>query len=613
MTTGNIKGKNDNVGVGTVQLWAIGVGAFIGGDFVGWPSVLSGGFGSGIVSVMFMGFYFWMIGKVAGDLSARFREPGGTYMFCRRIFGRRLSPFIAIMQSLKLMLSNCCMALAISSYIQQITFKSNILQIILWFSCYMFCTVLDVVGIKVSAHGQIVVVFICLSIIFIFFVSSTMLFDFEVNAIGDRGWFHDGLNGFLVSLPFGMWFLDGFEELPLAISYTNDHSRTVPLAMSFSWLTAVTLAMGLMLCGSAAIPYETLLSAPAPLMPILKLVWGDNGAVTALLDGGIILGLIVSFSSFVFFSGQTVQAIAIDKVLPEFLSLTHKKFDTAANASIFASSIGFLATLSFGLIFGEDRAQRVLIVCSLLAGIICYFFVFSCLATVLKTEASWDGHSIPLDLVGNRPSQTFNSEDVHEERISSTYETCGHDPGPMAFPLGRAGAVFGQIITILLFLCTISLAFKHKDYEAGVIIIVCICLIVVAGTGLMAFLSGPGKVLSTSTSLSLDISTSSSILDQSVSSTTPLQCCPPATTVTPSHDTKSQTTAYMSSKSSSTSALASRGISTLPKEIVTNDSGSSSSTLTGGTTVAQKVRTRNDFRLLHSATEYESVVYYWMY
>ena len=60
-----------SVNVGPWSLWAIGVGAFIGGDFVGWPSILQGGFGSGVLSVCIMGFYFWMIGRVAGDLCAR--------------------------------------------------------------------------------------------------------------------------------------------------------------------------------------------------------------------------------------------------------------------------------------------------------------------------------------------------------------------------------------------------------------------------------------------------------------------------------------------------------------------------------------------------------------
>ncbi len=52
--------------IGVLSLWMIGVGSFMGGDMIGWPSVLEGGFGSGLISVLFFGFYFWMLGQVTG-------------------------------------------------------------------------------------------------------------------------------------------------------------------------------------------------------------------------------------------------------------------------------------------------------------------------------------------------------------------------------------------------------------------------------------------------------------------------------------------------------------------------------------------------------------------
>lgn len=80
--------------VGVFSLWLLGVGSFIGGDFIGWPSVLVGGFGSGLISVFFFGFFFWMLGSTTGELSARFRDPGGTYMFSRRIFGAKIGSVV---------------------------------------------------------------------------------------------------------------------------------------------------------------------------------------------------------------------------------------------------------------------------------------------------------------------------------------------------------------------------------------------------------------------------------------------------------------------------------------------------------------------------------------
>ena len=476
------------VNVGILPLWAIGVGAFIGGDFVGWPSVLEGGFGSGIVAVLLMAVYFWMIGKAAGDLSSRFREPGGTYMFCRKVYGMRISPFIAIMQTLKLLISNCCMALAISSYMQQILYRSKVLQIGTWFFCYVICTALDVIGIKLSARVQIFVVLICLLIMFIYFIAAIILFDFHKNSLGDKGWFYNDFNGFLISLPFGMWFLDGFEELPLAISFANDSSKTVPIAMNLSWITAVVIALGLLLFGSASTPLNILLEAPAPLMFAFKQVWGSNGFITIMLDISIILGLIVTFYAFVFFIGQTVQAISCDHILPSFMATLHPVYGTASNASIISSIIGFLATFCFGIIFGESSAQKVLIVCSLLTAVICYFFIFGCLSIILDIEYTNNDNnetnlmnSTPIIPSTSSSSRTFGNGSMN---IPTHLELgiCGHDPGSMRFPLGRIGARFGQVLSVLLLLCTLNLATNHKDYRVGVLLMFTLCLTVFLST-----------------------------------------------------------------------------------------------------------------------------------
>lgn len=59
-------GEPAEVKVGLFSLWAIGVGSFIGGNFIGWPSVLVGGFGAGLASLSFFGIYFMLLGNVTG-------------------------------------------------------------------------------------------------------------------------------------------------------------------------------------------------------------------------------------------------------------------------------------------------------------------------------------------------------------------------------------------------------------------------------------------------------------------------------------------------------------------------------------------------------------------
>lgn len=455
MSTGTGHAPKQEFKIGPWSLWALGVGAFIGGDFIGWPSVLDGGIGSALVIISLIGAYFWMIGKITGELSARYREPGGTYMFCNKIFGKKIGSLAAVLQSIKLLTSNCCMALAISSYLQQITFHSTAFQILIWVACYFGFTALDIVGIQVSARLQISIVALCLVVMMCYFSTSLFIFDFDHNATGHRGWFHSDANQMLLSLPFGLWFMDGFEDIPLAVDYAEDSATTVPIALNMAWTTAMLIAVGLIIFGSASTPFHRLSTAPAPLMLTFQTVWGNSGPVAVVMDICIILGLAVNFYSFVFFIGRTIQAVAQNDVLPSFLAENHPKYNTAANASVFSSVLGFTITLSFGLLFGEAQAQEVLIASSLLGGIITYLLIFNCLDRVIYLERQ--GEAYP-------------------------FKSC--DPGSMRFPLGVVGIRVGQAISVLLLISTISLTIQRRAYQQGTFImlvggaVVCLVLYV---------------------------------------------------------------------------------------------------------------------------------------
>ncbi len=53
---------------------------------------------------------------------------------------------------------------------------------------------------------------VCLAVMLAYFCTAASLFNFHSNAMGTRGWFdHNSLREFLLSLPFGLWFMDGFE------------------------------------------------------------------------------------------------------------------------------------------------------------------------------------------------------------------------------------------------------------------------------------------------------------------------------------------------------------------------------------------------------------------
>lgn len=108
---------NDDTKITLPTLWAIGVGAAIGGDFFGWQFILYGGFYGALLSVFVAAVFFWLYGNAITELAARYKTSGGAFDFARNAYGNRYGSIVVTFVLLKLILANCATCLAISSYL----------------------------------------------------------------------------------------------------------------------------------------------------------------------------------------------------------------------------------------------------------------------------------------------------------------------------------------------------------------------------------------------------------------------------------------------------------------------------------------------------------------
>lgn len=77
-------------------------------------------------------------------------------------------------------------------------------------------------------------------------------------------------------------------------------------------------------------------------------------------------GLLVNFFSFVIFTSQQVQAIALAGQLPAVLAYRHPVHDTPIAASVFSSLVGCTVTVSFAAVFDISYAQDILVTACLM-------------------------------------------------------------------------------------------------------------------------------------------------------------------------------------------------------------------------------------------------------
>jgi amino acid transporter len=108
---------DDDTKITLPTLWAIGVGAAIGGDFFGWQFIMYGGFYSSLIAVTIAAIFFWIYGNAIMELAARYKSSGGAFDFACNAYVSSYGSIVASFVLLKLILANCATCLAISSYL----------------------------------------------------------------------------------------------------------------------------------------------------------------------------------------------------------------------------------------------------------------------------------------------------------------------------------------------------------------------------------------------------------------------------------------------------------------------------------------------------------------
>lgn len=444
----------DDVKIGIWTLWAVGVGSVLGGDFFGWQLVLYGGFSSAVAALLFSGAFYWIYAGAITELAARYRTSGGAFDFVKCALGRKSAAVMAILGLLKLILANSALALAISSYLEQAGLDPRY-EFFYNLIIYASFTTLDCIGIRQSANAQVCATFFC--ILILVFWAGSCLTKFTLADVKSEGYFHNGATGFFQGLPFALQFFDGFEEVPLLMSYASEPQKTIPRAVLISYISVALIAVMVLVAGSGISDAAALLDSETPLMDGIDMVYGDGTRISDAIAIFVVFGLLVNFFAFVLFASQQVQAIAEAGQLPSFLAYRHPVHGAPIKASIFSSCVGLALTTGFSLVFGPDDSQRILITASLTPAVLSYYLLLECIVRVRIVERKRDSIETKLP---------------ERDMIR-----LGWEPGELRFIYGTLGARFAQAMCAL-FLCSLMvLVAISKEYFYGIIVVVCIFLV----------------------------------------------------------------------------------------------------------------------------------------
>jgi ethanolamine permease len=363
---------------GVLQLWALGVGAVISGDFFGWNFGLTTGGAVGmfialaIMTVMYGGLCFSI-----AEMSPALPHTGGAYWFGRTAMGPWGGYITGLAENMEYILTPAVIVVAIGGYLGAIFATPKWAEPLWWLASYAVFVALNVYGVELSFRVSVVITLIALAVLLVFWIAAIPRLDFERYALdvvpraGHSRWLPGGYSGIFAQLPFALWFYLAIEQLPLAAEESHDPKRDMPRGLLYGLGTLVLCSFFTLAASVAIAPGATKLAASnEPLLLDFQTLFASTGAKAL----GLIActGLIASFHSIIFAYGRQIFSLSRAGYFPQWMSETHPRHKTPVRALLAGSALGFAAAFAIYLSGEKGTVGAVLLNMAVFGAVIAY-------------------------------------------------------------------------------------------------------------------------------------------------------------------------------------------------------------------------------------------------
>ncbi len=161
-----------------LDLWALGVGAVISGDFFGWNFGLpAGGFGGMLTGLAIMTVLFAALCCSIAEMSSALPHTGGAYSFARTAMGRWGGFVTGLAENLEYILTPAVIVVGVGGYMGAIFGTPSSWAPGWWLLCYLIFVALNVIGVELSFRVSVFVTLCALVVLIMFFICAIPQFD----------------------------------------------------------------------------------------------------------------------------------------------------------------------------------------------------------------------------------------------------------------------------------------------------------------------------------------------------------------------------------------------------------------------------------------------------
>lgn len=327
--------------LGAKEVWAIGVGLVISGEYFGWnygwDAAGTVGFliATIVVTIMYTAFVFSFT-----ELSSSIPEAGGPFAYASRAFGPYGGLIAGFSTLVEFVLAPPAIAFALGSYIKFLYPQADILSVAI--GAFILFTLVNMLGIKESARFNLIITLLAIGELLVFLAVVGPHFKTE-NFLRDP--MPAGRMGIFAALPFAVWFFLGIEGLAMTAEEVKDPKKNIPKGYLWALFTLVILALGIMIVSGGIGNWKDLARIDYPLPESVAMALGKDNQWTGIFTSIGLLGLVASFHSLIIGSSRQIFALARSGFLPATLSSVNKKFHTPHWALVAGTILGIIALL----------------------------------------------------------------------------------------------------------------------------------------------------------------------------------------------------------------------------------------------------------------------------
>ena len=357
----------------TLQLWAMGVGAVISGDFFGWNfGLAAGGFGGMLVAVIVMTAMYIGLCLSIAEMSPALPHAGGAYSFARTAMGPWGGYITGLAENMEYILTPAVIVVGIGGYLGAIFGTPSSWEPAWWLLCYGIFVALNIWGVEITFHVSVVITLVALAVLAVFWVGAAPHFDlhrwawplFPPNVHWARA--------SLVELPFALWLYLGIEQLPLAAEESHDPKVDMPRGILYGLVTLIVVSFLTVILSVGMQPGAAkIATSNEPLFLGFQTIFG-TGLKTRVLALVACTGLVASFHTIIFAYGRQIYSLSRAGYFPTWLSVTHGTRETPHRALLAGSALGFAVALAIHLTPQGSPVGAVLLNMAVFGAVLAY-------------------------------------------------------------------------------------------------------------------------------------------------------------------------------------------------------------------------------------------------